>query len=87
MESDTLKKLMGQREAVNARIRREQGKQRALKRRQDTRRKVLMGAMVLDRCRHDPVFKNTLFGLLDGFLTRAEDRALFGLPLKPVPSK
>ena len=45
---------------------------------QDTRRKVLAGAMLLDLMDKDPEVKKTMTGKLSSFLTRPEDRALFG---------
>ena len=79
MAHDKLQKLLEQREVVAARIRREKGKERTRKRKDDTRRKILAGAAVLDRAERDAAFKAELGALLDRFLTRADDRALFGL--------
>jgi hypothetical protein len=79
MTHDKLQKLLEQREVVTARIRREKGKERTRKRKDDTRRKILAGAGVLERAERDGAFKAELASLLDGFLVRADDRALFGL--------
>lgn len=49
----------------------------------DTRRKVLLGAMVLENMQRDPETNTAMNVQLDGWLTRDDDRALFGLqPLK-----
>ena len=80
-----LKKLIEQREAVNARIRQEQNKQRAGERKSDTRRKVLAGATVLEWAKRDTEFSSRLMAELKRFLVRDDDRALFGLP--PLPNK
>lgn len=75
-----LKRLMEQREVVNARIRQEQNKQRASDRRADTRRKVLAGAAVLEWAKRDNEFSARLIQELKAFLIRDADRELFGLP-------
>jgi hypothetical protein len=75
-----LKRLIEQREAVNARIRQEQNRQRASDRKSDTRRKVLAGATVLEWAKRDSEFSSRLVAELKRFLVRDDDRALFGLP-------
>lgn len=49
---------------------------------EDTRRKVLVGAMMLDHMEKNEATKTSVMGKLDAFLIRDDDRALFGL--KPV---
>ncbi|MYZ54107.1 mobilization protein [Malikia spinosa] len=51
-----------------------------LKRSQDTRRKILVGAAVLGKVERGEWSKEKLLALLDATLTRADDRALFDLP-------
>ncbi|MGH8143889.1 MAG: mobilization protein [Steroidobacteraceae bacterium] len=48
-------------------------------RREDTRRKILVGAVVLEKVETGEIPEATLHTWLKGALTRAEDRALFGL--------
>ena len=48
-------------------------------RRDDVRRKVLVGAIVLARVERGELEESVLRGWLDGALERAEDRALFNL--------
>lgn len=60
--------------------------------RQDTRRKVVAGAILLEHCEHDSGFKELVGSLLDRFLTRPVDRVLFapdfGWPEPPpVPAE
>ena len=45
----------------------------------DTRRKILAGACVLDRADKDPTSARHLKEILDAFLTKPQDRALFNL--------
>jgi len=54
-------------------------------RQQDTRRKVLVGALILSRVERGEWPREKLLAMLDAALTRADDRALFELP--PIPEK
>lgn len=47
---------------------------------EDTRRKILAGAMVLDMMEKDEESRHRLTARLDQYLTRPDDRALFSLP-------
>jgi hypothetical protein len=72
---DRLAQLDAQRQALKARL----GKQ---ERARDTRRKVLLGALVLhrlseDKREFDKALKEWLQRELPGFLTRPDDKALF----------
>lgn len=51
---------------------------------EDTRRKILVGAAILAKVDRGEWPREKLLVMLDAFLTRADDRALFDLP---VPSK
>ena len=55
-------------------------------RQQDTRRKVLAGAMVLDLMERDDGNRQRFMQRLDSYLTRPDDRALFNLPEKATPA-
>ena len=50
-----------------------------LERKADTRRKILVGAVVLAKVEQGILQDATLRGWLDGALTRSDDRTLFGL--------
>ncbi len=52
---------------------------------EDTRRKILVGAVILAKVEHGEWPKERLRELMDQALARADDRALFGL--LPVPSE
>jgi hypothetical protein len=74
-----LRQLKTQREQIEARqLARVLKGQRA----DDTRRKILTGAVVLSAVEHGEAgwSRETLMALLSARLTRADDRALFGLP-------
>lgn len=51
-------------------------------RKAETRRKILVGGIVLAKARQGEIDHAQLYGWLDQALTRADDRALFDLPLK-----
>jgi hypothetical protein len=50
-------------------------------RREDTRRKILIGAMILEHIEQGRYSREALKAALDRFLTREADRALFELPV------
>jgi len=54
-------------------------------RKADTRRKILLGAVVLAKVEQKVMDEKLLRGWLDEALTRADDRALFGLPPRNAP--
>ncbi len=47
---------------------------------QDTRRKILAGALLLAKMESDDAMRQAWLDTLDASLTRTDDRALFGLP-------
>jgi hypothetical protein len=53
-------------------------------RRDDTRRKIIVGAVVLAKVDQALMPASTLHEWLDAALTRPDDRALFALPPQPV---
>lgn len=50
----------------------------------DTRRKILIGAMMLEQMEKNEAAKAIVMGKLDAFLTRTDDRALFGFVSTPA---
>jgi hypothetical protein len=50
---------------------------------EDTRRKILLGSMLLDRMSSDEGVRNRILGELALWLSREDDRKLFALPSKP----
>lgn len=55
----------------------------------ETRRKILAGALTLELMESDEATRQRFMGRLDKYLTRADDRALFGLApiVKPEEPK
>lgn len=75
-QTKKLAALKLQKQRIDARKR---AKDQGLARRQDTRKKVLAGAMLLEAVEKDPAMKKWMLEQLSGFLVRPDDRTLFGL--------
>ena len=76
---DSLKK---KRDIINARIRLMQNKEQSKERKDNTRRKILIGSYYLDQANKNNSF-NDIVKLMDSYLTRDSDRMLFDLlPIK-----
>ena len=73
-------KLKAEKEAILRAKRRENAKIQNQKRKDDTRRKVLVGAAILQKIELNQWPEEKLMNLMDGFLTR--DRKLFRLESK-----
>lgn len=76
---DALKK---KRDALNARIRLVQNREQFKERKDNTRRKILIGSYYLDQANKNDSYEG-IVKLMDSYLTRDSDRLLFGLtPIK-----
>jgi hypothetical protein len=73
---ERLKQLKAKQQRVAARKRTLESRRT---RRDDTRRKILVGAIVLAKVDQGVIQESVLRGWLDGALSRADDRALFRL--------
>lgn len=76
---DDLKK---KRDILNKRIRLVQNREEKQQRKNDIKRKILIGSYVLDKAKKENNF-NEIKKQLDSFLTRDSDRKLFDLPIIP----
>ena len=54
------------------------------KKKEDTRRKILIGSLMMVQMEAKPATKDQVMHLLGSYLTRANERALFGLTPLPV---
>ena len=72
---DSLKK---KRDIINARIRLVQNREQSKERKDNTRRKILIGSYYLDQANKNNSF-NDIVKLMDSYLTRDSDRMLFDL--------
>jgi len=76
-----LESLLKRQEQIAARIESLKAKEATQQRKDDTRRKILIGAYILDK--HDKADSmSSLIVELDRFLFKPNDRSLFGLPPK-----
>jgi len=76
---EKIQKLKEKRDALNARIQMIESREKTRERKEETRRKILVGAYFLDEYRKTNQM-NTLIKKLDAFLERNSDRKLFDLP-------
>ena len=77
---DRIRQLEEQRARINAEIQRVRSRESQEERKQETRRKILAGAMVLDRVARRDLAEKLFKADMDRFLERDQDRALFELP-------
>jgi len=75
-----LKKLQQKKSQIDARIKLIESREKAKAKKEDTRRKILIGAMVMEQMEKSEESKKKILASLNGFLTRPLDRMLFGLP-------
>lgn len=80
-----LEELTQRRDQITAQIQALKAREQAAERKRETRRKILLGAAILAKVQRGEWPESRMLNLLDRELTRAEDRALFGLPEKPTP--
>jgi large subunit ribosomal protein L7/L12 len=83
---EKLKKLEDRRAKLAAQIERIKARQGAEARKTDTRRKILVGAVILELVESGEWPKERLLSLMDKKLSRPTDRVLFGfsVPEQPV---
>lgn len=78
---DELQEKLKQAKALKSRIAaRHKVAESKKKRTEETRRKILAGALALEMMDRDEGVKTRFMARLDKYLTRTDDRALFGLP-------
>lgn len=82
MSKNKLDALTEKRDQINAQIQALRSKEQAQKRKDDTRRKVLIGGVVLKMLKTGEMPKERLDQMLDNHLVSERDRALFKLPAK-----
>ena len=81
-----LERLMEQREKLNARIQSAEARLKSSERKQDVRKKILVGAYYLDEAAKNDNM-DEIKSLMDKYLKRDLDRALFGLHPLPKTEK
>ena len=78
-QHEKLKQLKARKQAAENR---QKAKVKEQERRDDTRRKILVGAEVLKRGKNHPDQHAKIIAMMDDCLIRDDDRLLFGLPAK-----
>jgi hypothetical protein len=79
-----LQQLQKQRDQIQARIDRQRALLKSQERKADTRRKIIAGALALEHAEINSSFGAQLHKLLNEYVTRPDDRALFNLPPLPI---
>ncbi len=77
-----LEQLLRKQEELKAQIRKEKNKLDQQERKNDTRRKILLGALMMDMMKKGELDEKKIMKRLDNFLTKETDRKLFDLTLK-----
>lgn len=78
---ERLKALLERRAEIDARLERLRSQDVAQRRKLDTRKKILIGAVILKELEHNHELRDWVFGqLLPAELKATRDRAVFGLP-------
>ncbi len=75
-----LEKLLEKEKQLKAKIQAAKSREREKERKLDTRRKILIGAMVLEGMKNSEEYETKIRQNLDKYLTKNKDRVLFGLP-------
>src|SRR3984893_7991509 len=84
---DRLQSLRQKRDQLDAQLKLLEARKKDADRKADTRRKVIAGALALEHfeANRDSEFARVFFRLLDEYVVRAHDRALF--PYLPEPEQ
>ncbi len=75
--SKKLNDLLKKREQLNAQIHQEKNKQSQQKRKEDTRRKILLGALMIDMMKKGELDEKKIMKHLNSFLIKDRERKLF----------
>ncbi len=79
--SKRLEQLLKKREELSAQIQKIRAREATQKRKEDTRRKILLGALVMEMMERGELDRDKIMKRLSGFLTREIDRKLFDFPV------
>jgi aspartokinase len=75
-----LEKLLEKEKQIKAKIQAAKSREREKERKTETRKKILIGAMVIDGMKNSDEYASKIQQNLDKYLTKNKDRILFGLP-------
>ena len=82
-DDEILADLTAKQREIETRINAVKARSKERARKEETRRKVLVGAVILAEAERSEAAKQRLQALLDKHLVRPIDRAVFGLPPRP----
>jgi DNA repair exonuclease SbcCD ATPase subunit len=75
-----LEKLLEKEKQLKAKIQAAKSRESEKQRKLDTRRKILIGAMIIEGMKNSAEYETKIRQNLDKYLTKNKDRVLFGLP-------
>lgn len=78
-----VEKLKEQKRQLEARIKKIESLEKSKKRKEDTRRKIIIGGAMLAYAAGDPSRKEKLYKILGQFITNPKDRDVVGLSVVP----
>ncbi len=79
--SKRLEQLLEKRSQLNAQIQKIRARETSQKRKEDTSRKILLGALVIEMMSKGELDRSKIMKRLDSFLTLEIDRKLFDFPV------
>ena len=79
--SKRLSQLLEKRSQLNAQIQKIRARETSQKRKEDTRRKILLGALVMEMMETGELDRDKIMKRLSGFLTLEIDQKLFDFPV------
>ena len=82
-----LEQLLKKQEELKAQIQKIKATEATQKRKEETRQKILLGALVMEMMEKGELDSSVMMKRLDGFLTRTGDRTLFNLPVHEIKSE
>jgi hypothetical protein len=85
MTQSKIEKLREKKAQIDAKIKIIEAREREQNRREETRRKIIAGALALHHAKENPnsSFARILNGLLNDYVIKPYERKLFGLPALP----
>lgn len=86
-ELERIQRLEERKKTIDAQLREAKNRAKKKARAEDTRRKILLGALMLEEMDRDEAFAERVRAKLNRYLTREVDRELFGLPPRLAAEK
>ena len=80
MSTEKLESLLKRQEQLKAKIQKEKNKEKEKSRKEDTRKKIIIGAAIIKETETNDALKKWLDNYINNRITKASERELFGLP-------